>query len=216
VPRTQYTKPPGPFWRPDQIPRVHFRFTEQQQRALGDLLPARLHSLSVPDEYKDKATNAHHQPGLQTLADLLVSATESEITSYLTSTPFISSKGAQPSNPANVRAAIRRLREHLKPFVHGWVDDKTADLIPDGLDDALAAREQELKSVKVTTSAGHRNLGVLCASIGVWIRNIADANDSKMRKRDVRKFVTTALDCAGINYPDPDSHPARLDKLIFP
>jgi len=212
VPRTKYTKPPGPFLKLDQIPRAGFGFTEQQRLGLNNLLPDRLRSLSVPDEYK--ASNAHHQSGLQTLADLLISATESEIAAYLTATPFFSSKGVQPTNPANVRAAIRRLREALKPFVRGWVDAKTADLIPDGFDDALAAREQELRSVKVT-SAGHRNLGVLCARIGVWIRNIADANDSKMCMRDVRKFVATALDCAGIKYPDPDSHPERLDKLIF-
>jgi hypothetical protein len=152
---------------------------------------------------------------MQTLADLVVHLTEEIIASHLITAPLLRSKGAQFSNPANVRAAIRQLREALKPFVHGWVDGETADLIPDELDDALAAREQELKSVKVT-SAGYRILEDICAKIGVLLTKIAEANDTKMSRKEVRQFVATALDCAGIKYPDPDSHPERLDKLIFP
>ncbi len=145
----------------------------------------------------------------------MVYATEGVIASHLTTPPLLRSKGVQFPNPANVRVAIRQLREALKPFVHGWVDDKTADLIPDGLDDALAAREQELKSVKVT-SASNRILRYTCEEIGGLLKKIEDASDTKMSRRDVRKFVATALDCAGIKYPDQDSHPERLDKLIFP
>jgi hypothetical protein len=136
------------------------------------------------------------------------------IASHLTTPPLHKNKSAQFSNPANVRAAIRRLREALKPFVQGWVDDETADLIPDTLDDALAAREQELKSVKVP-SAEKRILSYTCEKIGDLIKTIEDKSDTKMSRRDLRKFVATALDCACIKYPDPDSHPERLDKLIF-
>jgi hypothetical protein len=217
VPRTKYTKPPGPFPQQDQIRRASFRFSQQQRRALSNLLPDRLHNLPVPDGYTEKAANAAHRPAfkLQTWADVAVYETEGAISSHLTTPPLLGNKGAQFSNPANVRAAIRELREALKPFVHGWVDDDTADLIPDGLDDALAAREQELKSLKVT-SPRKRILSYTCEGIGCLFKKIEDATDTKMSKRDIRKFVATALDWAGIKYPDPDSHPERLDKLIFP
>jgi hypothetical protein len=216
VPRTQYTKPPGPFQKPDQIPRARFQFTEQQRRALSDLLPDPLHNLPVPDGYTEKAANAAHRPAfkLQTLADIVVYETEGAIASHLTTLLLLKNRGAQFSNPANVRRAIQQLREALKPFVQGWVDDETADLIPDGLDDALAAREQQLKSEKVP-SAETRILSFTCETIGDLFKAIEDASDTKMSRRDVRKFVATALDCAGIKYPDPDSHPERLDKLIF-
>jgi hypothetical protein len=215
VPRTKYTKPPGPLPQLDQIRRASFRFSQQQRRTLSNLLPDRLHNLPVPDGYTEKAANAAHRPAfkLQTLADAVVYETEGVIASHLTTTRLLRNKGAQFSNPANVRVAIRRLREALKPFEAGWVDDETTKLIPDGLDDALAAREQKLKSVKVS-SAGNRILSFTCEKIGGLLQKIV--GETHMRKRAIRQFVATALDCAGIKYPDQDSHPERLDKLIFP
>jgi hypothetical protein len=78
VPRTKYTKPPGPFLKPDQIPRAGFRFTEQQRLALNHLLPDPLHNLPVPDGYTEKAAHAAHRPAfkLQSLADIVVYETE--------------------------------------------------------------------------------------------------------------------------------------------
>ena len=69
---------------------------------------------------------------------LIVAWTEHQIQSYLTTQRLDS---GTPANPANVAAAIRKLRAALKPFVEGWVDYETAEIIHGDLDVRLAHRE---------------------------------------------------------------------------
>lgn len=211
MPRTKYTPTPGPFPPSQQIRREQFRFSAQGRRALAGLLPDRMNKLTVPDD--DRIEAARTSYNLKTMADLVVYETEVLIATHLTAAKL--SEGAPVPSSANVRAAIRRLRTALKPFVHGWVDDKTASLIPARLDDRLAARARELESMKVQ-SVKQRLLGISCQNIAVLVRRYAKANKARIEKRSVREFVAQALDFAGIEYPDPRSHPDRLDKLIFP
>jgi hypothetical protein len=212
VPRTKYTQPPGPFPPLDQIRRASFRFKPRERLALGHLLPDRLRKLTVPDDYQnDAAQAAPCRP--KTMADLIVCQTEVAIGLHLTGTKL--PKGARMPSPANVRAAIRRLRTALKPFVHGWVDDDTASLIPHGLDERLAARARELESIRVG-AVSRRLLTMTCQRIESIVRLYVKANRTRIEKSSMRKFVAQALDFAGIEYPDPASHPERLDKLIFP
>jgi hypothetical protein len=211
MPRTKYTQPPGPFPPSQQIRREKFRFSSQERRALAGLLPDRMNKLTVPDDDRIKAARLSYK--LKTMADLVVYETEALIAAHLTAAKL--SKGARVPSPANVGAAIRRLRTALNPFLHGWVDDKTASLIPARLDDRLAVRARELESMKVR-SVKQRLLGIVCQSIAAIVRRYAKANKAHIEKRNVREFVAQALDFAGIEYPDPKSHPERLDKLILP
>jgi hypothetical protein len=155
-----------------------------------------MNKLTVPDDDRIKAARVSYK--LKTM-DLVVYETEVLIDAHLATAKL--SKGARVPSPANVRAAIRRLRTALKPFVHGWVDDKTASLIPPRLDDRLAARARELESMKVR-SVKQRLLGIVCQTIAAIVRRYAKANKARIEKRNVREFVAQALDFAGIEYPE--------------
>jgi hypothetical protein len=218
MPRTKYTQPPGVFPPLSQIQQVCFRFEPHERKALRDLLPKRLRELGVPDDCQNQAAQARHRPvcRLATLADVVVYEAEAVIASHLSGVKLFSKdKGTRLPTPATVRAAIRRLRTALEPFERGWVDEETASLLPPGLGEILAARERELESIKVG-GMNRRILYTTCARIGIIVRHFVSANRARIRKRNLRQFVAQALDFAGIGYPDPESHPERLDKLIFP
>jgi hypothetical protein len=207
VPRAEYTKPPGPLPAIAQIPRSKFRFRNDQWRKLSKLLPRKLADLSVPAD-----ATATLPTKVKTIADWVILATENEIVAHLTVQPFVSQASA---NPANVRAAIRRLREALKPFVRGWVDSETAYIVPADLDAKLAARDQEIAELRMA-SARQRVLAMLCQRIEVWVRQFASANGETVSKQDMLRYVDVALSFANIDHPNPVKHRARLATLVFP
>jgi hypothetical protein len=174
VPRAKYIKPPGPLPSIGQVQRSRFRFREDQWRKLKKLLPERWASLPIPSAYIEKAATAQHPPKrtLKTVADVVIHETEGAISSYLTHNQLISEYGMP--TPARVRAAIRCLRQALKPFVREWVDTETAVLIPIGLDDALAAREQEIAGQRLTP---RRALALLCQAICKMLASACDLLD---------------------------------------
>jgi hypothetical protein len=146
------------------------------------------------------------------LAELIVALTEELIRSYLTVRPLV---GNPRANPANVKAAIRRLRTALKPFVAGWVDDETASIIPDSLDRRLGDRERELEGMRLSP-AKHRHLGFLCQHIGELLKKFALANKVAFEERDAIGYVVTALDYSGIEHSYSTENPSRFAALVFP
>jgi hypothetical protein len=216
MPHSEYIRPSGPFLSAEAITRSDFRFDGRQRKTLASFLPSELSKLHIPDENKKSAADAVHQPAfdLLTCADWAIHETEGAIAAHQTALGMAGDKTGR-MNPANACSAIRRLREALEPFARGWVDEETAELIPHGLVQALADREQELKSVKVG-APHHRFLEVTCSCIGEMLKQVAHANGLKLDQRRLRKFVSAALVFGGIEHPHPENHPERLDRLIFP
>ena len=212
MPRSKYTKAPGPLPPIERIARDVFRFNDQERRELVALLPIRLQQLGVPENFKQEAAKLSGTPQLETLAELIVALTEEGIRSYLTACPLI---GDARVNPANVKAAIRKLRTALKPFLAGWVDDETAAIIPDGIDGRLAERERDLEGMRLPP-AKRRQLGVLCQHIGGLLKEFASANKVAFEEREAIRYVATGLDYAGIEHSYSTENPSRFAALVFP
>jgi hypothetical protein len=121
----------------------------------------------------------------------------------------------KPNNAANVRAAIRRLRTGLKPFVNGWVDSETADIVPANLDARLASREQEITKLRLP-SQKQRTLTMLCQQIEILVRQWAGANGETLNDPVMLRYIDSALNFAGIKHPDISKHRDRLAALVFP
>ena len=211
MPRSEYTKAPG--WLPpiERIARDAFRFDDQERRELVTLLPLRLQQLGVPENFKQEAAKLSGTPQLETLAELIVALTEERIRSYLTACPLI---GDARVNPAISKAAIRKLRTALKPFVAGSVDDETT-IIPDSLDRRLVERERELEGMRLPP-AKRRHLGFLCQHIGGLLKEFASANKVAFEEPDAIQYVVTALDYAGIEHSYSTENPSRFAALVFP
>jgi hypothetical protein len=177
-------------------------------------LPPHLASLDAPVDYREEAEKLAHAPRrpLKTLADVIVHETEAAINSHLTANPLLAEG---PVNPANVRAEIQRLRNALKPFVRGWVDSETADLVPPKLDDALARREQELENLRLP-SLERRMLAMLCQTVGVIVTKVAREKDASITELEALRYIDASLKCAGIDHPDLAKHRDRLAALVFP
>jgi hypothetical protein len=213
VPRAKYIKPPGSFPPIEQVECSNFRFRSDQWRELSKLLPRALASLRAPSEYVDEAARAPRVPGwtLKTIADLVVQMTEEAIISYLTACPLIAEGRI---NPANNRAAIRRLRKALEPFTRGWVDDETAGIIPADVDERLAARERELAALHLPR-APRRTLMRLCTTIRSIVTNHASANRAPISDQHLLKYTDLALTYARIKHPDLAKHRDRFAALVF-
>jgi hypothetical protein len=208
VPRSKYTKAPGLLPPVDRITRATFRFDNKATRDLIGLLPPQLRDLRVPENFAKKLANATQ---LKTMAQLIVALTEEGIQSYLTR----KRAGSTPANPANVKAAIRKLRAALKPFVSGSVDDETANIIPDDLDLRLANRERAL-SGKRLPPAKRRYFVFLCRDIGMILKLFASANQVAFKEREAIRYVATALDHAGIEHSYSTENPSRFATMVFP
>jgi hypothetical protein len=207
VPRTKYTKPPGPLPAIEQIQRSNFRFRHSQWRELTKLLPSKLADLGVPPD-----AVASLPKKVKTMADWVVQETENAINSYLTTSPLSSTS---PINRANVRAAIRGLRKALKLFVLGWVDSETTDLIPGDLDTKLAARDEEIARMRLP-SAQQRALAKLCQFIEVFVRQFVSANGERISEEDTLRYVDASVTFARIKHPSITKHRDRLAALVFP
>jgi hypothetical protein len=212
VPRSKYAKAPGPLPPIERIAHDAFRFDDEVRRKLVALLPLQLQQLGVPENLKQEAAKLSGTPQLETLAELIVALTEERIRSYLTACPLI---GDARVNPANVKAAIRKLRAALKPFVAGWMDSETATIIPDDLDRRLGDRERELAGMRLPP-AKRRIFGELCQTIGVFLKTFASANRVAFEERDAIRYVATALDYAGIEHSYSTENPSRFAALVFP
>ena len=212
MPRSKYTKVPGPLPPIDRITRSAFRFDDHARRELVGLLPVQLQQLHVTDNIEPAVAESHSGPHLETLAERIVALTERDVRSYLTTRGL---DGGTPLNPANDKAAIRKLRLALKPFVAGSVNDETANIIPNDLDVRLAERERALAGMRLPP-AKRRYLAHLCQSIGVVLKQYAQANQVTFPERDAIRYVVTALDYAGIKHSYSTENPSRFAALVFP
>ena len=207
MPRKKYTKPPGPLPAINQIEHSDFRFRNDQRRKLANLLPSVLADLKIPG-----APEAAALPQtVKTISDLAIQLTEDMIKIYLTTNRLISKS---TMNPANVQAAIRRLRAALKPFVAGWVDTETAAIVPADLDEHLAAREQEIASFRLPPEQ-RRNLALACQIIAKWVKHEISLS-GEAGEYDILPFIDAALSMAAIEHPDLKKHRDRLTELVFP
>jgi hypothetical protein len=207
MPRSKFTKPPGPFPPFEQIQLSKFLLSDDQWRNLTELLPPKLAALSVPSDAAAKLPTK-----IKTIADVVIRITENEINRYLAGSPLVSQGGI---NPANVRAAIRRLREALKPFVGGWVDYETAKIVSANLDAKLAAREGKISKLRLAP-AHRRALAMLCQRIVVFVKSFVSANDETISEEDMLRYVDAALTFARIKHPNISKHRDRLVRLCFP
>ena len=212
MPRSKYTKTPGPLPPIERISREAFRFDDESRRELICLLPLELQQLPVPENIEQEVPELPGASQHETLAKLIVAWTEHQIQSYLTTRRLGIGRSA---NPANVAAAIRKLRAALKPFVEGWVDYETAEIISDDLDERLAHRERELAGKRVP-SLERRNFVLMCQLIGAFLRQFALANKVAFEERDGARYVAAALDCAGIEHSYSTENPSRFVALVFP
>ena len=214
MPRSKYTKVPGPPQPIKQIRFSTFQFHNIARRKLLGLLPLRLHQLNIPEDIKQAAVDSPGARKPKTLAELIVVYTEILTKAYLTE------KGLgdfTPANPANVNAAIRKLREAFKPFREG-VDEETASIIPDDLDDLdkwLASRHHDIAKLRLAPYQ-RRRLDLLCQHIGVFLTEIASANQVTFEIPGMIKFITTALDYAGIEHSYSAENPSRFAARVFP
>jgi hypothetical protein len=149
---------------------------------------------------------------VKTIADWIIQATEDAINAHLTVRPLTLEA---PVNPANSRAAIRRLRNALQPFVRGSVDNETAEIVPRDLDDKLAVREQQLATLHLPP-APQRALALLCQRIEILVRQFSSANNQTVSVEDTLRYVDAALNFAGVNHPNIAKHRDRLARLAYP
>ena len=114
----------------------------------------------VPEDIKQDAAESRGAPKLETMAELIVAYTEKLIVAYLTE---VGLGDRTPTNPANVKAAIRKARIALEAFVRGAVDEETASIIPDDLDERVTARGHEVGKLRLAPYARRRR-DLLCPS----------------------------------------------------
>ena len=203
------SKAPGPFLRIERIRRKVCKFNPAARRDLLGLLPDRLRQISVTEPIKQKALELRVQQP-RTLADLILLDTEKLISDHLTSKNAI---GSKPITPAQVRIAIHKLRAALKPFVTGWVDDATAELIPADLDKRLASRELALAGKRILPSK--QLLYYLCQH-GALLTQNATEFEVIFEEREKLRYVVAALDHAGIENSFSKENPARFASRVFP
>jgi len=212
LPRSKYTKVPGLLRPIEHFTPNAFQFDNFARRELIGLLPLRLHQLGVPEHIKQAAAESSGAPKLKTMAEFLVCYTQNLIGAYFTELEL---GDRTPTNPANVKAAIRKLRKALLPFVRGGLDEETASIIPDKFDKQLERREHEVEKLR-SAPYKRRRLDLLCEHIGIGLTNIASANKVTFEMPRVVKFITTALDYAGIVYSYSKENPARFANRVFP
>jgi hypothetical protein len=212
MPREKYAKPPKALPPMEQIPRVTFRFDDENRQELKEMLPARLHELMLQDA-----------PAIGcSVAEVLVQSFENSISSHLTNELRAQRFGVP--NRANYVAGINKLRDALAPFVTGSMDAGTVDVLLGGflgtpgmfdaematntlqrVDGMLADRVRELKDTNMAPAAV-RNREVLISELRRALRTC----DAYMSYREQVDFMAQALDFADIEHDDPEAHPGRL------
>jgi hypothetical protein len=217
MPRSEGHAPPGPFTDAARVARVDFRFDVDGRRQLFELLERASPELSRPCAppvlENAAALTAAGLPVPKTPAGWIVAMAEEQIR-LLRSAQNADTKAA-PGNPANYRAAIRRLRQRLKPFVLGWVDPKTAEIANwQSIDGALAEREAQLAGRKRSAPYSYRELQHNSHLIIRGTRELARIYGVSIDDDVLLRFIVNVLDLAEIEHPDPAEHPGRLRTMV--
>jgi hypothetical protein len=218
MPYSERERPPGPFTDAAHVRRVPFRFDDEARRQLSELLAKASPELTRPcappsPEYAAAFADAG-LPVPKTPAEWIIGATEQQIRLLLSARE--ADPKAAPGNPANYRAAIRRLRQAMKPFVLGWVDLKTAEIADwRAIDAALVEREAELAAIKRPIPYQRRELNIICPRIAVAALGGALNVGVELSDDRILRFVHAAMSMAAIELPHPDEHRGRLRELVF-
>jgi hypothetical protein len=196
----------------EQIPRVTFRFDDQNRQELMEMLPARMH------EFRHRDDPVVGRNG----AEMLVQGFEGAIGSYLTYVRLAERFGAL--NRANCVAAVCKLRRALAPFATGAMDPDTVDVLLGAflgatsfdtemamntlrrVDEALACRERELSGMAVIPWRVRERQRLRDVLSGMLQGNCA----VDMTRAEMARFLASALDFADIEHDDPEAHPGRL------
>ena len=218
MPRSKWERPPGPLTTAPDVALVDFLFDADERHRLAELLAAaspRLNGPCAPPVLAQAASlKAAGMPVPETPAEWIIAAAEQQLRLLLSAQEV--DLAAAPANPANYRAAIRRLRHALKPFTAGWADPKTAGLADwPAIDETLAARDKELEEIKRPAPYRKRELEYNCRLIATAAWWHAQQAGADLPEETILRFVHAALEAAGIDVPHPDDHRARLRRLVF-
>jgi hypothetical protein len=155
------------------------------------------------------ALTAKGRPVPSTPAEWIIDAAEEQIRLLLSARR--ADRKSTPGNPANIRAAIRRLQLAMKPFRAGWVDAETAIIADfESMDIALAKRDKELAEIKRPKPYRLRELKFNCRIIGY-----ARICGVELSEPVVLRFIHAALDAADIHLPHPDERRDRLRAFVL-
>ena len=215
MPYSEQERPPGPFTPAAQVKLAGFSFETEGRRQLSELLtkasPALGLTCSPPIATNADALAAAGRPIPDTPAQWIIAAAEQQIRLLLGARK--ADPNAAPGNPANYRAAIRRLRHTLKPFVAGSVDPKTAGIADWGsIDAALAQREAELAAIKGLAPYKQREIDHNCHLIVEHTQGHACMAGVELSDDTILRFIHAAMGMGRIKLPDPDDHLERLRK----
>lgn len=218
MPRSERERPPGPFTDAARVALVDFRFNAEGRRQLSDLLAKAWPDLTRPCPPPPAETAASLAaaglPVPKTSLELIIAMSEEQIRLLLSARK--ADPQAAPGNPANYRAAIRRLRQAMKLFVSGSVDRKTAEIADwPAIDAALAQRDADLATIKRPKPYERRELSYNCRLIATAALGGALNVGVELSEDTILHFVHAAMDMAGIELPHPDERRARLRELVF-
>jgi hypothetical protein len=218
MPRSEWERSPGPFTAADRVVRVDFCFGGEGWRQLLDLLvkasPELNHPCAPPSPENAAELAAAGRFVPCTPAERIIAAAEEQARLLLSARK--ADPKAVPGNPANYRAAIRRLVQALKPFVSGSIDAKTTEIADWGaIEAALIKRDAELTAIKRPTPYQRRELQHNCGLIADATKEHARSAGVELSEDTVLSFVHAAIYLADIELPDPKHHLDRLRKLVF-
>ena len=217
MPASKKTLVPGPFTPAGDIKRADFRFDDVAVRELRVLLPTGLHQPAPsPPTEQAAAIAAAKVPMPETYLDWIMMMTREQVLLLVSSWDDDTRSRAAAGSPATYRAAIRKLRHALRPFVDGSMDAATCRAVDwHAIDRVLDQRDVVLAlEPRVRTQDRARNdaVGRIARGVQEWASRASVVVD----ERTVMRFVHRAFSAAGINLPDPDEHADRLRKLVFP
>lgn len=108
-----------------------------------------------------------------------------------------------------LEAVTRSMRELVRPAT---IDADTLALIKAPTDALLKVIDDRIKVLSAyRRTHGKELLRFTCGALRVAFEQYGRSPDDRKERR---RFVSTVLDCAGIEHPDPIKDPGRLDDLV--
>jgi predicted RNA-binding Zn ribbon-like protein len=218
MPRVEREPRPGPFTAADRVRRVDFRFDQDTRRDMLRRLRLASPLLDRPSARMDAAQEAALKgAGLEvpaTISEWIIAALEEQTRLLL------SARAADPQavdgNPAAYRAAIRGLREAMRPFVAGWVDPETADIADwPAITAELQQREAVLTESRRPPPADRREVELAAALMASGSKWLALRDGVLLSDDAVLWLVHDALKAGGVEVLHPLERPDRLRALVF-
>ena len=218
MPRTEREPTPGPFTPADRVARVDFRFDRDTRRDLARRLRLESPLLERPCAGIDPAhaatLTAAGLPIPGTAGEWIIAALEEQVRLLLSAQA--ADRRAVDGNPASYRAAIRKLREAVRPFAAGWVDPETCGIADwAAIEAALERREAALADIKRPAPAARREVAMAAAMMASGAKWAALRGGVLLSGETVLWLVHDALKAGGIEVPHPLDRPDRLRGVVF-